>query len=239
MSNEKGKKLTVEEKKKTVIDDYNDIAEEYCEEFFEDTSDNKYIDMFLASLKGKKVLDVGCGNGKDCLYIAKKGFDVNGIDFSKGMLKLAKEKVPNGKFEFMDMTNISYSDDTYDGIISNCSLFHIPVEELPQTLLGFKRILKPNGKLLLILQEGNGEQMIDEPYREKVQVYMNYFSTDQIQELLKQYGFNTDSLYKEETTNEFELGQGKLILISTNNKIFGKNGIGEETHKLFCDKYVN
>ena len=87
------KKLTVEEKKKGVIDDYDDIAREYAEEFFFDTSDNQYIDYFLQSLEGTKILDVGCGNGKDCKYILQKGFDINGIDLSKGMLEIAKERV--------------------------------------------------------------------------------------------------------------------------------------------------
>ena len=106
--------LTTEAKKKSVIDDYDDIAKEYTEEFFEDTSDNKYIDIFLESLDGTKVLDVGCGNGRDCKYIAEKGFDINGIDLSIGMLNIAKEKVPNGKFEVMDITDITYSDNLYD-----------------------------------------------------------------------------------------------------------------------------
>lgn len=210
--------LTVEQKKQGVIADYDDIAKEYAEEFFEDTSDNKYIDIFLDSLEGIKILDVGCGNGKDCKYISQKGFDINGIDLSVGMLSIAKEKVPNGKFEVMDMTDITYPDDSYDGIISNCSLFHIPTEELPKTLESFRRILKTNGKLLLILQEGNGEMMVEEPYRPGVHIYMNYFSTSQIQELLQQYGFEIGYLSKEESPNEFELGNGKLIVLSSNTK---------------------
>ena len=210
--------LTVEQKKQGVIADYDDIAKEYAEEFFEDTSDNKYIDIFLDSLEGIKILDVGCGNGKDCKYISQKGFDINGIDLSVGMLSIAKEKVPNGKFEVMDMTDITYPDDSYDGIISNCSLFHIPTEELPKTLESFRRILKANGKLLLILQEGNGEMMVEEPYRPGVHIYMNYFSTSQIQELLQQYGFEIGYLSKEESPNEFELGNGKLIVLSSNTK---------------------
>ena len=218
MNIKKEKQLTTEEKKKTVIDDYDDIAQEYTEEFFKDTSDNKYIDKFLYSLDGTKILDVGCGNGKDCKYILEKGFDINGIDLSVGMLKIAIEKVPNGNFEIMDMTNITYSEDSYDGIISNCSLFHIPSEELPKTLESFRRILKPNGKLLLILQEGNGETMVEEPYRPGVHIYMNYFSTEQIQSLLKEYGFSIDYLGKEESPNEFELGNGKLIILSSNEK---------------------
>ena len=210
--------LTVEQKKQGVIADYDDIAKEYAEEFFEDTSDNKYIDIFLDSLEGIKILDVGCGNGKDCKYISQKGFDINGIDLSVGMLSIAKEKVPNGKFEVMDMTDITYPDDSYDGIISNCSLFHIPTEELPKTLESFRKILKPNGKLLLILQDGNGEMMVEEPYRPGVHIYMNYFSTSQIQELLQQYGFEIGYLSKEESPNEFELGNGKLIVLSSNTK---------------------
>lgn len=81
-----------------------------------------------------KILDVGCGNGKDCKYISEKSFEVNGIDLSLGMLTMAKERVPNGKFEVMDITDITYPENDYDGIISNYSLFHIPSEELPKTL---------------------------------------------------------------------------------------------------------
>lgn len=212
------RKLTVEEKKKGVIDDYDDIAREYAEEFFNDTSDNQYIDYFLQSLEGTKILDVGCGNGKDCKYISQKGFDINGIDLSVGMLEIAKERVPEGKFEVMDIANITYPDNSYDGIISNCSLFHVPTEELPKTLESFARILKPNGKLLLILQEGLGETMVEEPYRKGVHIYMNYFSLEQIQNLLREYGFEVNNVAREEAPNEFELGNGKLIVLSNNEK---------------------
>lgn len=224
MCNENMQKLTTIEKKKGVIADYDDIAKEYAEEFFYDTSDNKYIDDFLQSLNGIKILDVGCGNGKDCKYISEKGFEVNGIDLSVGMLAIAKEKVPNGKFEVMDIANITYPENSYDGIISNCSLFHIPSEELPKTLESFARVLKPNGKLLLILQEGLGETMIEEPYRPGVNIYMNYFSVETISNLLQEYGFEVNSIGKEEAPNEFELGNGKLIVLSSNSKKLEYNG---------------
>lgn len=218
MGNENLQKLTTIEKKKGVIADYDDIAKEYAEEFFSDTSDNKYIDVFLQSVDGIKILDVGCGNGKDCKYISEKGFEVNGIDLSVGMLAIAKEKVPNGKFEVMDIADITYPENSYDGIISNCSLFHIPSEELPKTLESFARVLKPKGKLLLILQEGLGETMIEEPYRPGVNIYMNYFSVEIISNLLQEYGFEVNSIEKEESPNEFELGNGKLIVLSSNSK---------------------
>lgn len=212
------KNLTIEQKKKYVIDDYNDIVQEYTEEFFDDKSDEKYIDQFLQSLEGKNVLDAGCGNGRDCKYINQKGFKVKGIDLSKEMLVIAKKMVPKVDFEVMDITNITYSDNSYDGIISNCSFFHIPVEELPKTLNSFSKILKPNGKLLLILQEGFGEAMIEEPFRKGVYIYINYFSVKQISELLLKHGFEIDSILKEESPNDLELGKGKLIVLSHNTK---------------------
>ncbi len=212
------KNLTIEQKKKYVIDDYNDIVQEYTEEFFDDKSDEKYIDQFLQSLEGKNVLDAGCGNGRDCKYINQKGFKVKGIDLSKEMLVIAKKMVPKVDFEVMDITNITYSDNSYDGIISNCSFFHIPVEELPKTLNSFSKILKPNGKLLLILQEGLGEAMIEEPFRKGVYIYINYFSVKQISELLLKHGFEIDSILKEESPNDLELGKGKLIVLSHNTK---------------------
>lgn len=212
------KNLTIEQKKKYVIDDYNDIVQEYTEEFFDDKSDEKYIDQFLQSLEGKNVLDAGCGNGRDCKYINQKGFKVKGIDLSKEMLVIAKKMVPKVDFEVMDITNITYSDNSYDGIISNCSFFHIPVEELSKTLNSFSKILKPNGKLLLILQEGLGEAMIEEPFRKGVYIYINYFSVKQISELLLKHGFEIDSILKEESPNDLELGKGKLIVLSHNTK---------------------
>lgn len=212
------KNLTIEQKKKYIIDDYNAIVQEYTEEFFDDKSDEKYIDQFLQSLEGKNVLDAGCGNGRDCKYINQKGFKVKGIDLSKEMLVIAKKMVPKVDFEVMDITNITYSDNSYDGIISNCSFFHIPVEELPKTLNSFSKILKPNGKLLLILQEGLGEAMIEEPFRKGVYIYINYFSVKQISELLLKHGFEIDSILKEESPNDLELGKGKLIVLSHNTK---------------------
>lgn len=212
------KNLTIEQKKKYVIDDYNDIVQEYTEEFFDDKSDEKYIDQFLQSLEGKNVLDAGCGNGRDCKYINQKGFNVKGIDLSKEMLVIAKKMVPKVDFEVMDITNITYSDNSYDGIISNCSFFHIPVEELPKTLNSFSKILKPNGKLLLILQEGLGEAMIEEPFRKGVYIYINYFFVKQISELLLKHGFEIDSILKEESPNDLELGKAKLIVLSHNTK---------------------
>lgn len=115
--------LTTKEKVKSVIDDYDDIAEEYADEFYEDPSNRKYIDRFLQSLNGRGILDAGCGVGQDCKYMQEKGFETIGIDLSRGMLEVAKERYPQGRFQLMDMANIAYPDNTFDGIVSIAHYF--------------------------------------------------------------------------------------------------------------------
>lgn len=61
--------LTIEQKINSVKDDYDDIAIEYANDFYEDTADNGYIDKFLDSLSGNLILDAGCGVGEDCKYV--------------------------------------------------------------------------------------------------------------------------------------------------------------------------
>ena len=157
------KKLSTEEKSMSVMSDYNDIALEYCDEFCNIDVYNGFIDKWLQTMQKGNILDAGCGGGNNCQYINEKdGFQAYGIDFSDAMIAEARKRFPNVKIKKMDMTNISFPDQIFDGILSNCSLMHIPLELLSQTLQGFKRILKPKGKLLLIVLEGNGEEMVED-----------------------------------------------------------------------------
>lgn len=137
------------------------------------------------------------------------------------MIKEARERYPSVKIKKMDMTNITFPDQRFDGILSNCSLIHIPTELLSQTLQGFKRILKPTGKLLLIVLEGNGEEMVEEPYREgqDVYAYTKYFTAEEISKLLNDNGFKVDEIERRKTESENELAGGELIIYASNERI--------------------
>lgn len=215
------KRMSTEEKTKSVQRDYDDIASEYCNEFCGTEVYNGFIDKWLQTIQRGNILDVGCGGGNNCHYINEKDeFQAYGIDFSDGMIEQARKRYPNVKIKKMDMTNITFPDLTFDGILSNCSLIHIPTELLSQTLKGFKRILKPNGKLLLIVLEGNGEEMTEEPYREgqDVYAYTKYFTAEEISKLLNDNGFRVDTIEKRKTESENALAGGELVIYASNER---------------------
>ncbi len=199
-------------KNNIAIDTYNEIAQEYEKEFGNDYSDTPYIDIFLNYLDGKKVLDIGCGVGNLTKYILDKGFNVDGIDLSEEMLNIAKSKYDDINFLQMNMKDIIL-DKKYDGIMLAYSLFHLTKQEVLEVLPKYYSLLNNNGKMLLILQSGKGEQVIDEPLKNGLKMFINYYSLEEIREVLEDNNFKILYTDLKKPESEFELGNEKIIII--------------------------
>lgn len=150
-----------------VVSTYNKVARTYTDKYFNDTADFPYIDKFLQLLKpGSRILDIGCGPGSFSRYIHEKGFNIEGIDLSEEMLKIAKQKVPNVNFKLMDMRKLDHENNSFDGLLLAYSLIHIPSKEILETLNGFYRVLKPGGFIMTITQAGEPDRVVDEPLKQ-------------------------------------------------------------------------
>lgn len=101
-----------------------------------------------------RILDAGCGDGRDCKVFADRGFKVTGIDLTPEFLELASQKVPTGNFYYMDMRNLSFEDNYFDGVWSCASVVHMDRQGVAQFLNEARRVLKPNGVLYLAAKEG-------------------------------------------------------------------------------------
>lgn len=96
------------------------------------------INDFLKLVKKNgKILDVGCGTGKDAHYMSCKGFSVVGIDVSKKMIMVAKNNAPKTKFKVMSMTNLKLNNSSFDGIFVAFSLIHLSKSEIDKILNKF------------------------------------------------------------------------------------------------------
>lgn len=131
------------------INTYNSIATN-----FSDKRRNKWswIDDYIFSLdKSSSILDIGCGNGRNMEY---DNYDFYGIDNCENFISICKDKKLNVKLS--DMTNIMYGNFCFDGIISIASFHHLSTKERRlKALAEMKRVLKPNGTILLSIWSKN------------------------------------------------------------------------------------
>ena len=182
------------DKSKLAVDTYEKIADKYAQQYFDDLADVPYIDIFLEKLPvNGRILDVGSGPGQFAKHMLEKGFEVIGVDFSKEMVEIAKNKVPNVEFRHMDMRQLDFPDSSFDGVFSAYSLIHIPSEEVPATLLGFHRVLKAGGFVEIAVQKGEADKIIDEPFMPSEKMFFNFFTEVGIASYLKEAGFTIES----------------------------------------------
>lgn len=112
---------------------------------------------FISTLqKGSTALDLGCGNGRNSLYLAKEGMRVIGMDFSRGLLKIAKNKVEwkemTEKVDLIegDIGSLPLKTDSVDAVLYIATLHHLPTpQERLESLLEIKRCLKSRGRALI------------------------------------------------------------------------------------------
>jgi ubiquinone/menaquinone biosynthesis C-methylase UbiE len=118
------------------------------------TKINGFIESFLGEVKDKKILDLGCGIGRDSISLALKGAHVIGVDISAKSIKVAKmfadymglsEKID---FKICNAENMGFSDEYFDIIFGRAILHHLPRVE--KTLRECHRVLRNDGKIVFI-----------------------------------------------------------------------------------------
>lgn len=122
-------------------------------EFYKKYTTNKYkfADWLFDKYHFKEnmsILELGCGNGshwENRIEKLPKGCKLILSDFSDGMLSLVRKKYSayeNVFFRKIDIQSIPYADNSFDMVIANHMLFHVP--DLNKALLEVRRVLKKN-----------------------------------------------------------------------------------------------
>ena len=151
-------KISSIKKRQSVKKDYNMIAEEYSAEFGRKIEDIEVIDEFMSKLKpNSKILDLGGGTGKLTNLFLKNGYEAICYDFSKEMMRKAKEFYPNIPYILDDIIFMKehFENYSFDGVIAFYSLFHIPKEELDKVFSCICDLLKQDGIFCFVVQLGD------------------------------------------------------------------------------------
>lgn len=104
---------------------------------------------------GGRVLDAGCGSGRDSKAFIQHGFSVVAFDASGEMCKAASELIGQEVWQ-MKFQEIAF-DEEFDGIWACASLLHVPYEELPDVMNKLNKALKPSGVIYVSFKYGDGK----------------------------------------------------------------------------------
>jgi SAM-dependent methyltransferase len=103
------------------------------------------LSKFLEHFNGDSVLDLGCGEGRNSLFLASVGYKVTGIDISETAISIAKKKKSTANFLCASLIEDTWPDNTYD-IIIDFGLFHfIPYEYRQSYIKNIYNHLNTNG----------------------------------------------------------------------------------------------
>lgn len=120
-------------------------------------------DLFISALKGKDVLEIGCGPGVDSSFLHASGLNVTATDFSPEFIRIVRERFPAIRVHQMDMTQPDLPANSFDGIYAFASFIHIPRSAAATTLRGFYELLRTEGVLFLsLLQSSKVDEYIIE-----------------------------------------------------------------------------
>ena len=177
--------------KKITIESYNKTAEEYYKivTSFEVLPELEDFMNLLNAEKGNKILDLGCGPGHHSKIFSDYGFNVTGIDLSPEMIKIAKKEVPKAKFQVMDILDLKFDKESFNGIWASASLLHIPKRNLKTVLKKLKILMTKDGLLYLSLKKGKGSEVLKDNRYGGVDKYYVYYQLEEIEKILTSIGF--------------------------------------------------
>jgi 2-polyprenyl-3-methyl-5-hydroxy-6-metoxy-1,4-benzoquinol methylase len=133
--------------------------DQHANEFIERTAGLSMAHLyepFLALVPaGGRILDAGCGSGRDAAEFARRGFSVTAFDGSAQMARLASER---SGLHVLHLTfeKIAWRAE-FDGVWACASLLHVPSEQVSDALDRLVRSLRPGGVLFVSVKAGNFE----------------------------------------------------------------------------------
>lgn len=153
----------MEDKYRSDIDRTIEYYEKNAEEFVTSTIHAdvsglyKHFEKYISP--GCRILDLGCGSGRDSEYFAKKGYDVVAADPSPVMCDQTR-RTANVPTILLKAEKIAFEEE-FDAIWACASLLHVHKEVMAETIYRLARALKHDGILYASWKYGDGEHYDD------------------------------------------------------------------------------
>jgi SAM-dependent methyltransferase len=154
-------------------------------------TDVSWLEYFTGLLPpAAKVLDLGCAGGRDCSWFVDRGFTVFGVDSSPEMVRIAQAEVPRANISLMNLLQLDYPPELFDGVWCSCVLLHISKADTAEALLQIARVLKPAGVVYILVKEGGREGYESDGRYRGDQKFSSSFAFDELGGMIANAGFN-------------------------------------------------
>jgi SAM-dependent methyltransferase len=176
----------MEEREQITIAEYQSTAASFREGTWDhDVSQNRQALIAAMPRNPGRILDFGCGPGRDIVAFQAEGHEAIGLDATPAFVEMAKQ-AGSGEVWQQNFLNLDLPDQFFDGIFANASLIHVPQAEMLRVLKDLYRSLVPGGAITMSLARGDGEGYAD---RLTGQRYTSFWEYATIAPLIEQAGF--------------------------------------------------
>ena len=153
---------------------------------------------------GGKLMDAGCGSGRDTAAFLEAGYQVDAFDASAEICRLVSERlgIPIACKRFEDLEGEA----EYDGIWACASLLHVQVENLTDVISRLRKLLKSQGVLYASFKEGSAERV-------KEGRYFHDMTLESCAQLFKEQGFTILELFPSGDVREGRAGERWVNII--------------------------
>jgi ubiquinone/menaquinone biosynthesis C-methylase UbiE len=166
---------------------YNELAGKYLQlrkeetsvKFYKELLETPYLFKMVGDVKGKKILDLGCGPGFHANLLFKKGAKVTGIDNSEESINHAKKESPESKFFIGDIEKLPFPSASFDIVFSAMVIGHMT--KWDKIFYEVKRVLKKGGIFVFSNYNPFKEVIIKKEWKgREFNVIENYFDEREI-----------------------------------------------------------
>ncbi len=206
----------MDEKNKKAVEIYNKIAQDYAANYdsIDSEEDLVFLKTFISYLTPKAhIVDIGCGTGFSAGWFFNQGFDAEGSDLSSTMIDIAERNYPNLSFVIADM-RVFVPKHQADAVWAGYSMFHFDQNDFEKTIVNIKTYLKDGGIFGLVMQEGQGEVNMPEPFLPEETIYIKLYSESELTNILTKHGFKVLEVKRKKAQHPNEFSYNKILLIA-------------------------
>lgn len=200
-------------------DSYDRVAATYAQHFVDELS-HKPLDRALLStfieLAGTSapIADIGCGPGQVARFLFDHGAIALGIDLSPGMIAVAQAAHPGVEFRQGNILALPLADASLAAIVAFYAVVHLRPNEMDRAFQEFRRVLRPDGLLLLSFHIGTDRIHRDEWWDQPVELDFYFYDPLAIEAALVHSGFTVEMSLQRRPYEPYEFPSQRAYILA-------------------------